>query len=170
MGKKAQILRLLIAAGVALSGELAAAESLAGRWSGVVSLGAGETEITVVFTPTDTGLRGALSAPGLDRQDLELADLEISGRTIAFTVADLGNGVRLSGELDAAGSSIRGESVEGPAPAPPATDVYLFDFDGPAATRRRSAANSPRTPSFARSPSRVRPPSASSSCARPPAR
>lgn len=105
-----------------------AAQDLAGRWQGTVSLAGGDVEILIDLEPAGDGWSGTLSAPSLELAEIELGEFESSDAQIAFTAAGLGNGVRFTGELDADGR-LRGESAEGPPGAPPATDIFLFEVE-----------------------------------------
>ena len=77
---------------------------------------------------SDDGWSGTLAAPALELEDLELGDLAVEGGSVSFTVAGLGNGVRLTGALSSDGGKLTGESAESPPGAPPATDIFLFEL------------------------------------------
>ena len=106
----------------------ALSESAAGRWRGVLALASGEVEVEIELRRSDGGWSGTLAAPSLELEDLELGDFAVEDGSVAFTVAGLGNGVRLTGALSGDGGKLTGESAEGPPGAPPATDIFLFEL------------------------------------------
>lgn len=103
-------------------------ESAAGRWRGILALASGEVEVEIELERDDGGWRGTLAAPALELESLELGDFAVEDDSVAFTVAGLGNGVRLTGALSGDGGKLTGESAEGSPGAPPATDIFLFEL------------------------------------------
>ncbi len=97
----------------------APASSVAGPWSGQISLPPGPLNIAVVLTVDAAGAwTGTIDIPAQGARGVALADVSVEGRAVSFAMAGVPGDPRFSGTIGDDGQSMGGTFTQGPASFP----------------------------------------------------
>lgn len=114
-------LLFLLVLGIGLAGAALSAQDpkpFIGDWKGAVFIQATEIGLVAHFTLDENkNISGTLDSPSQNAYGLKLADIKIEGKKITFRVDSPGapGDPTFSGELDAAGTNIKGDFSQGDA-------------------------------------------------------
>ncbi|MEQ1630845.1 MAG: serine hydrolase [Planctomycetota bacterium] len=89
------------------------AQSPIGEWSGAIEVPANEILITVRFEDKNGVLRGRIDIPAQGATDLALTGIDTNGRSVRFSIEDVGGDPTFAGELDEKGEVLTGTFTQG---------------------------------------------------------